>query len=168
VNSNRATPWHLRIQPFSRHMIPHYHSSNSSTKQEMQTRLQAQCTRDQILQPPQALHGTHYPKQSPEARTHTHITRATLTPVETGCPTSKGCCRRVGSRTSASPCRRTSSPHVAPCDPHPASLPPPLVQISQHRFRTSAQVRCGSDLREHILVTNTQLTPTAYPAGALT
>ncbi len=70
-------------------------------------------------------HSSDHPTHRPQKITPSHTRRlhATLTIVESGCPASTGCCRRVGFCTSASTCRTHEQPSRHTMAPDAAADP---------------------------------------------
>jgi hypothetical protein len=105
-------------------------------------------------------HSSDHPARRPQKITpsHTRSLRATLTIVESGCPASTGCCRRVGCHTCSTPCRthdqrsrHTMAPDAAP-DP---SQPPTTHRGASHSIN---QLRSNESQSAHCMLSLTHNT----------
>jgi hypothetical protein len=106
-------------------------------------------------------HSPDHPTRRPQKKitpSHTRGLHATLTIVESGCPASTGCCRRVCCRTSSTVCRTHEQPSRHTMAPDAA--PDPSQSPATHRSASHVtnQIRSNEGQSVHCMLSLTHNT----------
>jgi hypothetical protein len=99
--------------------------------------------------------------RTPQHTCHTQRTRglrATLTIVESGCPASTGCCRRVGYRSSTSTCRTHEQPSRHTMAPDADADPSQLPTTHRSASHNINQVKSNENQSAHCMLSLTHNT----------